>query len=120
VIRRSDLLFYTPIVCNTLLLDDFCLPCPSGAFCPGGGRMWPFPGYWSYSEYSIPVRCVYPLACPGAVTYAAANAQPGSGALLSSEDANAVNAGLVFSGTLNPDGSRNTRICANGYSGDLM
>jgi hypothetical protein len=49
-----------------------CLPCPVGALCPGGGRAWPLPGYWSWSEFSTPVACSPPEACPGVTSAAAA------------------------------------------------
>eukprot|EP01006_Ploeotia_vitrea_P055683 TRINITY_DN68023_c0_g2_i3.p1 TRINITY_DN68023_c0_g2~~TRINITY_DN68023_c0_g2_i3.p1 ORF type:complete len:1569 (+),score=598.02 TRINITY_DN68023_c0_g2_i3:697-4707(+) len=35
-----------------------CLPCPEGAICPGGYRIWPLPGYWIPTETSPPSRLV--------------------------------------------------------------
>jgi hypothetical protein len=35
------------------------------SYCPGGGRVWPSNGYWSYGEYSPPIRCPIEEACPG-------------------------------------------------------
>jgi hypothetical protein len=29
---------------------DACRPCPAGALCPGGYRVWPRPGYYAPSE----------------------------------------------------------------------
>jgi hypothetical protein len=43
----------------------FCLPCPDGAFCPGGGRMWPMAGYWSENEFAVATLCHTRIACPG-------------------------------------------------------
>jgi len=42
-----------------------CAPCPEGAYCPGDGRMWPVPGYWSMDEWTAPTRCRVAEACPG-------------------------------------------------------
>ena len=49
-----------------------CRPCPKGAYCPGGLRAWPLPGYWrdpsDESSYVV-------LACPlPAVPYPDPNA----------------------------------------------
>ena len=44
-----------------------CLPCPEGGFCPGGGRVWPIKGYWSFNETLAPGQCVPLVACPGAI-----------------------------------------------------
>lgn len=37
-----------------------CAPCPNGAICPGGFRLWPQPQYWSVGEGSPDV-----FACEG-------------------------------------------------------
>jgi hypothetical protein len=59
-----------------------CRPCPKGAFCPGGFRAWPLPGYWrdpsdesSYVVLTCPLPTVpypdpnaaelYPLVAAG-------------------------------------------------------
>jgi hypothetical protein len=43
-----------------------CKPCPPGATCPGGNRIWPNPGYWSAGEFSGSViACDPPAACEG-------------------------------------------------------
>jgi uncharacterized membrane protein YgcG len=42
-----------------------CLLCPTGGFCPGGGRVWPQAGYWSWNEFQAPMACAIPEACPG-------------------------------------------------------
>jgi hypothetical protein len=40
---------------------DSCRRCPKGAFCPGGSRLWPQPGYWIPSESALSVaQCDYP------------------------------------------------------------
>jgi len=44
-----------------------CLPCPAGGHCPGAGRVWPLPGWWSWNEYQAPVECIVEEACPGVV-----------------------------------------------------
>ncbi|KNC54757.1 uncharacterized protein AMSG_01608 [Thecamonas trahens ATCC 50062] len=38
-----------------------CAPCPTGAVCPGGFRLWPKPGYWTPSEDA---GFVVPCAAP--------------------------------------------------------
>jgi hypothetical protein len=45
--------------------SDECFSCPEGATCPGGGRAYPAPGYWSLNEFSRPSRCAVAEACPG-------------------------------------------------------
>jgi hypothetical protein len=44
-----------------------CRPCPEGAVCPGGNRLWPLGGYWNSGEDSgFVARCDPPEAClPG-------------------------------------------------------
>ncbi|KNC55828.1 uncharacterized protein AMSG_11268 [Thecamonas trahens ATCC 50062] len=44
-----------------------CRPCPTGAVCPGGSRLWPRLGYWSYSELTQPGACAIREACCGAL-----------------------------------------------------
>ena len=86
----NDWLYYTAIECNTgLIVGLTCLPCPTGGYCPGGGRVWPIPGYWSFDETSAPVACALPQACPGALSDPQFSA----------------------------DGARLTATCAAGYSG---
>lgn len=48
-------------------VSEDCVSCPEGAVCPGGDRIWPSVGYWSPDEYTAPVRCALPDACPGAM-----------------------------------------------------
>jgi hypothetical protein len=76
-VNYSRLLLYTSSSCGESVwkedgLGD-CLSCPSGGLCPGGGRVWPQPGYWSYSEWTAPVRCAVEEACPGVDQEAAAS-----------------------------------------------
>lgn len=54
--------------CNigTLLRGGECI-CPSGAYCPGGPRMWPIRGWWSENEMIDPTRCRLPQSCPGSI-----------------------------------------------------
>ena len=86
----SDWLYSTPVPCTTgWLIDGDCAPCPTGGYCPGGGRVWPLPGYWSYSETTLPVACGLAQSCPGALS----------------------------SPQLATDGSRETCVCAAGYTG---
>eukprot|EP00698_Gefionella_okellyi_P020094 TRINITY_DN6270_c0_g1_i1.p1 TRINITY_DN6270_c0_g1~~TRINITY_DN6270_c0_g1_i1.p1 ORF type:complete len:2170 (+),score=469.42 TRINITY_DN6270_c0_g1_i1:81-6590(+) len=43
-----------------------CAPCPTGAYCPGGYRMWPLAGYWNINEFVGRVdACSPPEACLG-------------------------------------------------------
>jgi len=70
VLTYSSLLFYSSSDCieeGVWRADGFggCLPCPTGGYCPGGGRVWPLPGYWSWSEYQTPIKCLVSDACPG-------------------------------------------------------
>ena len=39
-----------------------CTPCPTGALCPGGYRLWSAPGYYAPDETSLelPQACAYP------------------------------------------------------------
>lgn len=79
----------------------------SGAYCPGGGRGWPLPGFWSFDENTEPIECPLAEACPGAVTLV--NGLPA---------AEAESAPQAASATL-PDGSRQTQVCdaTLGYTG---
>eukprot|EP00163_Fabomonas_tropica_P005646 TRINITY_DN1525_c0_g1_i2.p1 TRINITY_DN1525_c0_g1~~TRINITY_DN1525_c0_g1_i2.p1 ORF type:complete len:3023 (-),score=588.09 TRINITY_DN1525_c0_g1_i2:123-9191(-) len=46
-----------------------CNPCPPGAVCPGGGRIWAEEGYWIPDEASgIVIKCDPPSRCPGGRT----------------------------------------------------
>jgi uncharacterized protein (DUF983 family) len=68
-VNYTRMLLYTSSSCGEGVwkedgLGD-CLSCPTGGVCPGGGRVWPQPGYWSYSEWTAPVRCTVEEACPG-------------------------------------------------------
>ena len=88
----SDWLYATPVPCTTgWLIDGDCAPCPTGGYCPGGGRVWPLPGYWSYSEKALPVACALPRACPGALS----------------------------TPQLSADGSRVTSVCSAGFTGSF-
>ena len=85
-----DWMYYTAVECDAgMIVGLYCLPCPSGGYCPGGGRVWPLPGYWSFSETSQPVECALPQACPGALS----------------------------SPTVTASGTRLTQVCAAGYAG---
>eukprot|EP00698_Gefionella_okellyi_P016594 TRINITY_DN4759_c0_g1_i2.p1 TRINITY_DN4759_c0_g1~~TRINITY_DN4759_c0_g1_i2.p1 ORF type:complete len:1246 (+),score=296.69 TRINITY_DN4759_c0_g1_i2:735-4472(+) len=43
-----------------------CRPCPEGGYCPGGYRMWPLAGWYTFSEYDGAVYpCVPASACLG-------------------------------------------------------
>lgn len=43
-----------------------CKPCPTGAYCPGGYRIWPLAGYWSPSEDSgFVIACDPAESCLG-------------------------------------------------------
>lgn len=68
------------IVGRVLQADGRCVPCPVGAFCPGGVRMWPLIGFWSFDEFTAPGACALNEACPGAIgqlaDYPARTAQP--------------------------------------------
>lgn len=55
-------------------VGDSCQPCPRGALCPGGARLWPRAGFWASSQDAQPselLPCPAPDAatrCPGAVS----------------------------------------------------
>eukprot|EP00698_Gefionella_okellyi_P015322 TRINITY_DN4320_c0_g3_i1.p1 TRINITY_DN4320_c0_g3~~TRINITY_DN4320_c0_g3_i1.p1 ORF type:complete len:1843 (-),score=404.46 TRINITY_DN4320_c0_g3_i1:432-5939(-) len=43
-----------------------CQTCPEGGYCPGGYRMWPLPGFFTFSEFNAHVYpCTPPDACLG-------------------------------------------------------
>ena len=85
--KCTDPLFATPELCTVIngsqplvngtgLLcvwgtGDDCLPCPSGALCPGGTQLLPLPGFWCPLPTSPPDElnpCPSPdstLRCPG-------------------------------------------------------
>lgn len=42
-----------------------CNPCPEGAECPGGNRLWPLPGWWNTGEGSGQVQRCLPGRCLG-------------------------------------------------------
>jgi len=43
-----------------------CQPCPSNAICPGGDRIYPYPGSWSPDNTTAPLVCPSPSSrCPG-------------------------------------------------------
>ena len=44
-----------------------CRDCPEGGFCPGGSRVWPIQGYWSFDELVEPGQCEVASACCGAL-----------------------------------------------------
>jgi hypothetical protein len=59
-----------------------CSPCPKGALCPGGRRVWPLPGYYTSSEDSADViQCPAPSArCAGwSTSLGAVGCAPGYG-----------------------------------------
>lgn len=66
VVTKDRLLFYSSSPCGPNTFGPTCRPCPEGAWCPSGGRAFPTPGYWGLTEFEVPVRCPYSLACPGA------------------------------------------------------
>jgi len=37
-----------------------CVPCPGGALCPGGSRLWPRQGFWAPSEAAASVAACAP------------------------------------------------------------
>eukprot|EP00698_Gefionella_okellyi_P021319 TRINITY_DN6883_c0_g1_i1.p1 TRINITY_DN6883_c0_g1~~TRINITY_DN6883_c0_g1_i1.p1 ORF type:complete len:2117 (-),score=358.05 TRINITY_DN6883_c0_g1_i1:2050-7605(-) len=45
-----------------------CIPCPEGAFCPGGNRLWPTAGYWNENEFSPIMKCLTTDRCLGGQT----------------------------------------------------
>ena len=65
------LVFYSPDEClgvgqwKTNPAGSGCLPCPKGGYCPGGGRVWPLQGWWSFTEWRAPGACLAAEACPG-------------------------------------------------------
>ena len=57
-----------PYTCTHQTASGVCVPCPAGALCPGGPRLWPLPGYWVSSEFAGRVEACAPpevLRCPG-------------------------------------------------------
>eukprot|EP01112_Ceratiomyxa_fruticulosa_P012240 TRINITY_DN3383_c0_g1_i2.p1 TRINITY_DN3383_c0_g1~~TRINITY_DN3383_c0_g1_i2.p1 ORF type:complete len:695 (-),score=96.94 TRINITY_DN3383_c0_g1_i2:244-2328(-) len=42
-----------------------CKPCPEGATCPGGNRVYPIPGWWSENTTVAPIHCPVEGACQG-------------------------------------------------------
>jgi hypothetical protein len=41
---------------------ETCRRCPIGGYCPGGSRIWPLPGYFTFGEFTgIVTRCQPPL-----------------------------------------------------------
>ena len=60
--------------------------------------MWPLPGWWSVDEWTVPIRCRIPDACPGVdVT---------------------VSLTTLFNGTVVPSAAvTDTQRCAAGYTG---
>jgi hypothetical protein len=96
VIELNSLMFYSSSCLAPGLFASSgtgdCSPCPTGGLCPGGGRVWPQPGYWSWSEYLAPVRCTVPEACPGVDASTATSSASGTDSI-------------------------NTQRCADGYTG---
>jgi hypothetical protein len=69
------------------------LPCQ---YSPGGGRIWPSYGFWSYSEYQLPIACPISSSCPG------------------------VNASTASISSANPQANYvDTQVCSSGYTGSL-
>lgn len=96
--ERGDLLYYA---CSCTQQGWFfyrgvCDRCPSGAYCPGGPRAWPYENYWSTDEGSWPNACALINACPGAMDQWS-----------------------DYPHRVQDDGSRVTSQCANGYEGEL-
>jgi hypothetical protein len=64
----ANILYYTndcPKV-GTFGKGADCKPCPTGAVCPGGNRIWPKPGYWNLNEESgFVTNCVPTARCAG-------------------------------------------------------
>jgi hypothetical protein len=80
------------------LLHAYLLNCVgfcawTGGYCPGGGRCWPLAGYWSWSEYMKPIKCIIAEACVG------------------------TNTGELQDGNIPALPFRNTQSCADGYGG---
>jgi heme/copper-type cytochrome/quinol oxidase subunit 2 len=51
---------------------DDCVPCPRGAECPGGYRLWPLSGYWAPAEdQGFVYACDPPEACVGGSDFSA-------------------------------------------------
>jgi hypothetical protein len=69
IIRNSGLMFVSLSTCVNVGEwedhDGTCSPCPPGGVCPGGGRVWPRPGYWSKNENTAPFPCRWFDACIG-------------------------------------------------------
>jgi len=70
VLQFNTLVYYTSSQC--LAEGEWkpngaggCLMCPTGAYCPGAGRVWPQKGYYGYSEYTAPASCLVEEACTG-------------------------------------------------------
>ena len=85
----ADWMYFTVVSCPSGWITPYnsCAACPTGGYCPGGGRVWPLPGYWSFNEDSAPIACALPSACVGSLS----------------------------SPQLNVDGSRDTQLCSEGY-----
>jgi hypothetical protein len=132
IVSRADLLMVTGSSCLsegqfTRRGGDqqlYCTDCPDGGHCPGGtiislllffcqtlspfnisplvfrpsgGRVYPRSSFWSFNEWSAPVRCANNgFACPGSL-----GEHPD------------------YPLRLNEDGTRDTRRCIEGYSGDF-
>jgi len=69
-INISNFIYYSSSTClaeGTWKPDGLgdCLGCPDGGYCPGGGRVWPLAGWWSWNEFQAPIRCAVAAACPG-------------------------------------------------------
>ena len=71
--QSNSVVYFTDSTCTPEAEVDVggvCVSCPTGAYCPGGARMWPRSGYWLPSEDSGPsslVTCDVVEACPGAL-----------------------------------------------------
>jgi len=58
-LNYSELILYVESNCTAVGTfgsdsQGGCLPCPPGAYCPGGGRAWPLPGWWSLNQFQAP------------------------------------------------------------------
>eukprot|EP00698_Gefionella_okellyi_P009326 TRINITY_DN2363_c0_g2_i1.p1 TRINITY_DN2363_c0_g2~~TRINITY_DN2363_c0_g2_i1.p1 ORF type:complete len:1499 (-),score=278.00 TRINITY_DN2363_c0_g2_i1:2715-6782(-) len=42
-----------------------CMSCPAEAYCPGGFRLWPRPGYWGIEDEGFVTQCPEMSACLG-------------------------------------------------------
>jgi hypothetical protein len=70
----GNAIYYTNLVCTVgtqYPVGSECRPCPTGAVCPGGNRVWPSPGFWNPGEDAgYVIRCNPESRCLGGDTSA--------------------------------------------------